>query len=254
MPMQIIEKLNSHNNAGLDDLATEMLEPVFLSNKILAGLSKSKSAEKIIDFMAQQIVLNPANLQLHLNRIHFYSQQNNHEGVYGALLDLFSVLKEKGLPLRKRLLKKHSVQLKPEQGSILSKWLSGKMNKNGIIPHVKESILNDGRTGTLRLLIKQKSASEQVNRDVVEDARDLINSGQVGEATVLLKKALLVNPRREDIGLELMIIYRHSRNYQAVEKILQSTKDLPLALRPRWEELAVCLKSDVDKDNRQVLC
>jgi len=106
MPMQIIERLDRHNNADIFELAPEQLEPVFLSNKILAGLSKSKSAEKIIDFMAQQIVRNPTDLQLHLNRIHFYSQQNNHEGVYGALLDLYSVLKEKGLPLRKRLLPK----------------------------------------------------------------------------------------------------------------------------------------------------
>ncbi len=252
MPMQIIEKRNSHNDAGMNELAPELFEPVFLSNKILAGLSKSKSAEKIIDFMAQQIALNPADLQLHLNRIHFYSEQNNHAGVYGALLDLFSVLKEKGLPLRKRLLQKYSVQLKPEQRSILSAWLSGKMNK--AIPHVKESVFNDGRTGTLRLLIKQKPESKRVNRDVVEDARDLINSGQVGEATVLLKKALLVNPQREDIGLELMLIYRHSRNYQAIEKILQSTKDLPLALRSQWQELAICLKPEPGTDNRQDAC
>jgi len=254
MSMQIIEELNSHNNTGLNELAPELLEPVFLSNKILASLSKSKSAEKIIDFMAQQIVRNPTDLQLHLNRIHFYSQQNNHEGVYGALLDLYSVLKEKGLPLHKRLLQKYSAQLKPEQELILSAWLSGKVNKNSIIPHVKESILNDSRTGTLGLLVKQKPASERANRDVVEDARDLINSGQVGEATVLLKKALLVNPRREDVGLELMIIYRHSRNYQAIEKILQSTKDLPLALRPQWQELAICLRTELGKDNRQGAC
>lgn len=252
--MQIIERLDSHNNTGLNELTPELLEPVFLSNKILGGLSRSKSAEKIIDFMAQQIALNPANLQLHLNRIHFYSQQNNHEGVYGALLDLFTVLKEKGLPLRQRLLGKYYAQLKPEQASVLSVWLSGKMNKSSIIPHVKESILSDGRTGTLRLLTKQKPVSEQANRDVVEDARDLINSGQVGEATVLLKKALLTNPRREDVGLELMIIYRHSRNYQAVEKILQSTKSLPLALRSQWQELAICLKSESGKDNRRDAC
>jgi len=252
--MQIIERLDSHNNAGINKLAPELLEPVFLSNKILAGLSKSKSAEKIVAFMAQQIVRNPSNLQLHLNRIHFYSQQNKCEGIYGALLDLYSVLEEKGRPLRKRLLEKYYTQLKSEQRSILSAWLSGKTDKNSSIPCVKESMLSDGRTGTLRLLIKQKPAHEVQNRDVVEDARDLINSGQVGEATVLLKKAVLINPRREDIGLELMIIYRHSRNYQAVEKILQSTKGLPLALRSRWEELAVCLKLDVDKDNRQGIC
>ncbi len=252
--MQIIERLDSHNNSGINELAPELLEPVFLSNKILAGLSKSKSAEKIVAFMAQQIVRNPSNLQLHLNRIHFYSQQNNREGIYGALLDLYSVLKEKGGPLRKRLLQNYYAQLKPEQRAVLSAWLSGKRDKNSSPLCVKESMLSDGRTGMLRLLIKQKPRHEVQNRDVVEDARDLINSGQVGEATVLLKKALLINPRREDIGLELMIIYRHSRNYQAVEKILQSTKGLPLALRSRWEELAACLKSDVDKDNRQASC
>jgi len=252
--MQIIERLDGHNNTGLNELTPELLEPVFLSHKMLGGLSKSKSAEKIIDFMAQQVVRNPTNLQLHLSRIYFYSQQNNREGVYGALLDLYSVLKEKGWPLRKRLLHKYHTQLKPEQGLVLSACLSGKIEKNNPIPCVKESMLGDGRTGTLRLLIKQKQTHDVQNRDVVEDARDLINSGQIGEATVLLKKALLVNPRREDIGLELMIIYRHSRNYQAVEKILQNTKDLPLALRPQWEELAVCLKSDVDKDNWQGPC
>ncbi len=252
--MQIIERLDNHNNSGINELTPELLEPVFLSNKMLGRLSKSKSAEKIIDFMAQQIVRNPANLQLHLSRIHFYSQQNNREGVYGALLDLYSVLKEKGWPLRKRLLHKYHTQLKSEQGLILSACLSGRIEKNKAIPCVKESMLSDGRTGTHRLLIKQKPMHEAQNRDVVEDARDLINSGQIGEATVLLKKALLINPRREDIGLELMIIYRHSRNYQAIEKILQSTKGLPLALRPQWQELAVCLKSDVDNDNRQRSC
>jgi len=51
-----------------------------------------------------------------------------------------------------------------------------------------------------------------------------------------------------------MIIYRHSRNYQAIEKILQSTKDLPLALRPQWQELAICLRTELGKDNRQGAC
>lgn len=243
--MQIIEKIDSHNNTAVTILNPALVEPVFLSDTMLAAFLKSKSADTIINFMAQKIARSPTDLQLHLKRIDFCSQQDNHSGIYGALLDLFTVLQEKGRPLRKRLLQKYSAQLESEQRSILYECLSGKPDNERVIPFSKESMLSDGRTGTLKLLSKQKLVNRIQPRDVVEDARELINFGQVGKATVLLKKALLVNPEREDIGRELMIIYHHSHNYSAVEKILQSTKRLPLALRAQWNELAVCLKNDV---------
>ncbi len=255
MPMQIVERIDGKSNSAYTEQDMELLEPAFLADNILPRFAKSTSAKKIIDFMAQQIVRKPGNLQLHLNRIYFYQQQSDANGVYGALLDLFIVLQEKGQPLRQRLLKKYYAELTAEQQSILSNWLAGKRDENAPCPAVKESRLSDGRTGTSGVLAaKEKPSGQAQTRDVVEDARDLIDSGQVGEATVLLKKALLVNPQREEISRELMLIYRHSHNLQAVEKILQSTKNLPLALQPQWRELSAELQKEVGKDNRQYRC
>ncbi len=249
MQKQIIEKPAQKMTPELAAHDLELLEPAFLSDQMLAEFSKSKSAEKIIDFMAQQIVRNPTNLQFHLKRINFNSKENNHQGIYAALLDLFFVLKKNGLPLRKRLLQKYHKQLEPEHRRILISFLSAKRYEKGIIPQVKESRLNNGRTGTCEILLKQTRHRDAEVRDVVADARDLIDSGQIGAATVLLKKALLVNPEREDISQELIIIYRHSRNLHAVQSLLQCTRHLSLALQSQWDELVLWLKEKAEKGN-----
>ncbi len=254
IPMNIVKRIDEHSDAEFQHINLALLEPVFLFGNTLLSLANIKSTEKFVDFMAQQTVRNPADLQHHLNRIDLYLQRENTEGLYGALMDLFIVLQDKGQPLRKRMLKKYYTQLDPEHRSILSARLAGKISEDDQIPFVKESMLSNGRTGMIRLLVKQSHVRDVKNRDAVEDARDLIDSGQVGKAQVLLKKVLLINPQREDVGQELMTIYRHSHNYQAVKKILQSTKNLPLALRPQWEDLAACLKTEIMKDGRQTSC
>jgi len=250
--MQIIEQFDNHtkagsgtgSGAGFSELNSGLLEPAFLSSDALIKLSKGRSAKKVIDFMAQQIARSPADLQLHLKRIQVCSQEHGAEGLYGALLDLFVVLQEKGLPLRKRLLEKFHGRLNPAHYLALAQCLETPPNKLEHIPPAENSMLSDGRSGVTELLIKQEAESNSETRDPVEDARDLINSGQITKAQTLLEKILLVNPQRQDVSEELMIIYRHSRNHRAVEKVLQCTKNLSLALRNEWESLGSFLKSN----------
>ena len=235
--MQVIERIHLQNRNEAAAAGEDGGEPVFLAPEKMSCPRGPLARERIMAFLSRQIVREPADLQLHLRRIELFRQQQRGDGVYGGLLDLFLVLRDKGRPLRQRLLNRFAGCLEPAQKAALARGVAGASPP----PASRCSMLQDGRRGRRLLVIRQQGSraapARDASRDVIEDARDLIDSGQVGAATVLLKKALLVNPRREDVGRELMLIYRHSRNREAVARLLQGTRGLPLAERGQWESL-----------------
>lgn len=222
---------------------TMYMEPAFIDSHNLVNVSNTEPGEKVIDYMFHHIGRCPSDLQSHLKRLDIYRNKKNADGIYGALLDLFIVLEKKGLPLRKRLLTKFYIHLKPHHRLVLTRLLTKTATECAPIPYVKESALSDGRSGILRLLTKQSGNDALKDRDIVEDARDLIDSGQIEQAQTRLKQALLTQPQREDISRELLEIIKYSHDLREAKNILQSTKTLPLALRKQWQELVILLEN-----------
>ena len=85
------------------------------------GLSfQAGTCNRIADYFAHGVARTPNNLRGHVQRINEHIRQKDSPGTYGALLDLFITLSDKGLHLRNRMLRSAKEILDPYRYHIMS--------------------------------------------------------------------------------------------------------------------------------------
>ena len=111
-------------------------------------------SEQAASFYAARSARTPENLLNHVQRVIHQIQLKNSEGIYGALLDLFIVLKSRGKPLRIRMLKSAKPLLKAEWFEQLNLTLDKGITELNTMPLSRFSILSKGCRGTQPLVEK----------------------------------------------------------------------------------------------------
>ena len=180
-------------------------------------------------FLARQVARSPGDLCSHVQRINLFLQQAAGDETYGALLDLFIALGPKGLPLRWRMLGAARHALSHAQFHALRQRLESGIEATDAMPVGGSPMLSKGLTGSNRLVVNQTDTQEQ-HRDPLIEAGEYLEYGQLEEARELLEKAVLKEPLRGDLQLELLEIYRYTRdktNFAAMRTRLEAM-DVPL--------------------------
>ncbi len=106
------------------------------------------------NFYAARSARTPENLLNHVQRIMHHTRQKNAEGVYGAVMDLFIVLKNHGQPLRKRMLNYARPLLEEVQYKNFYQLLDKDASALDMLTPGNCSILSKGFSGTFRLVEK----------------------------------------------------------------------------------------------------
>ncbi len=185
----------------------------------------------MMEHLAHAIAAAPTNLLCHTQRVFFFYSNRNPEGLYSALLDLFIALDGKGAALRRRLLAGSRERLAPEHYGILSRWLEKGAPRDGedLLP-ASQSILSEGITGEIKLVQVFYTENES-QRDPLLEAREHIEYFQIEEARDLLETAILAQPEREELHLELIHLYQATRDTASMqamrEKLSQIMPHLP---------------------------
>ena len=182
------------------------------------------------DYLAYSVARHPGDLLAHARRILLCLQLCNAEGVYGALLDLFIALGPSGRQLRERMLRLAKAVLSPVFYDTLHHRLDTGVSATEAVPPCATSVLSRGLTSSEPLVQSTALVREQTS-GALEQARDLIDSGHVAEAQALLEKTLQSNPEDDEVGLELLDVYRHTRDTRALNTMcgLLSKVDSPAA-------------------------
>lgn len=233
----VIQKTGSSHTDDICEILLDNYTPVFVYPRSFLNQTAPDRKHRIANFLTRHVTQVPTDLQSHVLRIQLYQQQYDAESLYGALLDLFIVLQNKGRPLRVRLLQSSAKLLNPIHNTVLHKGISSPPQPSDKLPYVKASMFAGGVTGST-LLVKKIEARSGEYQDVVTEARDLIDCGQLQTARSLLEKYLLVTPTCLDSSKELLELYRHTRDRVAFENIWQHLKNLPLAAHAQWQALA----------------
>lgn len=183
------------------------------------------------EHLAHAIAAMPNNLLCHTQRIFFFFGNEDRDGLYSALLDLFIALDGKGKALRRRLLAGSRERLAQEHYSILSDWLEqGSPPEEKEILPAQQSILSKGITG-VRKLVQVFYSEQESDRDPLLEAREHIEYFQIEEARELLETAIIAQPEREELHLELINLYLATRDNASLqtmrEKLTQIMPQLP---------------------------
>lgn len=122
-------------------------------------INERSSTVQAGNFFASRSARTPGNLLNHVQRINHQILKKSPEGVYGAILDLFIVLRDRGRPLRERMLSQSRSLLNNEWFVQLDQRLEQGITELDALPPCHTSLLSRGISGTHRLVKKVEVGS-----------------------------------------------------------------------------------------------
>ncbi len=193
-------------------------------------------ATSAIELLAHRVTKRPQDLLSHVHRIVALYYTNHTDAIYGALLDLYIVLDKKGFRLRQRLLNKLAPKLEAEHRVALRNGLLFGIKALEEVPFSSGSCFN-AELHNVGAVVAQ--TGEQITHEfsVLDEVLDLIDSGFLDEARMILEEAILATP--DDLGLnnELLNLFRCTKDRDGFFSAEERLGDLPLAAKDGWLEL-----------------
>jgi hypothetical protein len=204
---------------------TEILFSVSTNPRLALDLHQRNGLA--VEFLEHKVVREPSDLRSHVQRIYLYSRMKDGDGLYGALLDLFIALNSKGYFIRKRMLSHAEYLINNEQFNALNRKLEAGVLATDPMPLSGCSVLSRGLIGTDKF-ISVTSTEENIeprHTDVVDEVEELLDSGQIDEARLMLENAILVQPWRKDLHDDLLEIYLVTRDIRNCDAMYEKLSD-----------------------------
>ncbi|MCF6218635.1 MAG: hypothetical protein L3J62_08565 [Gammaproteobacteria bacterium] len=230
---------------GCDVPATDSIEsdllrqdPCFFSASDYAQSRPGDMDDKILEHLAHRIQRVPADLAAHLQRLKIYHQHDHREGLYGSLLDLFIALGDNGSALRLRLLRGVAARLTKPQLALFKAGMQRGLLATNMMPLTRYSRLSAAVSGSLNISEEQVDVAHVADTALIDEVRDLLNSGQIETAQKLLEQALQQAPQQGELSLELLMIYRHTENRDAFRVSYKKCPEWPQAVQTEWHKQA----------------
>lgn len=174
--------------------------------------------DSALHYLGHRIVQHPRDLRSHVQRILLLIRQRDGASLYGALVDLLITLGDKGLALKKRLLELATPLLNQTSLVFLQRQLeSGIRACDPAIARVRSSLLRTGFCDTGQLVLRHKPQDAALERGPLEEARELLEYGQLDQALETLENALLINPDQPEVADELLELYQRMGELDRME-------------------------------------
>ncbi|HHJ16667.1 MAG TPA: hypothetical protein ENJ80_08230 [Gammaproteobacteria bacterium] len=200
-------------------------------------------ANRITDYLAHHIARMPGDLRSHVQRINMHLAIQDAGGLYGALLDLFIVLNDGGLALRKRILDSARPVLKLPMYQAMNAVLERGIDATDRMPLSRTSMLSKGLQASNRLVSRTDNAAT-TTRDLLQEAREHIEYGQIELARDLLEQGVLENPERVELQQDLLEIYASTRDRERFSVMRRRLDAKNVAAGEAWSALETILEED----------
>ncbi len=212
------------------------LETAFLVGQCGLHFETQDRVRELKAHFSHAVMRTPGDLRLHVQRLLLHADTHD-PAILGALCDLYQVLKDRGAPLRRRML----ALARPLLCRIDHQALRQRLEKGAQVhaptpSRTQEAVLDAGITGTTRLIDK-RSPQQLPGEDPLDSARQQLEYGQAELARETLERAVLMDPARLDLHLALLEIYRHLRDRHHVEAVWQSLQGIHNPAATEWRRL-----------------
>ena len=191
------------------------LDPLFVFGR--AGRLDCPQAVDVHDawrHFTAQIARDPLDIEAHARRVLLASRPPLTDRAFGALIDLFLALGDRGRGLRRQLLEHALPWLDPDDAHLLRLHLDAGLTRGTRLPAQTWSSLDSAVLGASGMVALQRR--EVAQETPFQQAMSLLEYGDLDGARAMLESALIEapadDPDREAIVRELLAIYRHSRD------------------------------------------
>ncbi len=218
----------------------DMIEPAFhLSECRSLQIDTQKLGDKATRYLARTVARTPVNLIAQIQRTNIHLSQRDAEGSYGALLDLFIALGDKGISIRRRMLRRAKPLLTEEQFRALALCLDSGLSATDPMPPSSRSVLSKGLTGTGQLVVRiNEEQTSPSTRDPLEEAIEHLEYSQTDKAREILEQALFDDPSRPELHSNLLAIYRASNDLESFTAMRNKLNESGKPLTEEWKQLA----------------
>jgi hypothetical protein len=216
-------------------------EPVHRGLGIPRGVNLDSWAAHLAHVSARE----PENLLNHVRRIYLHLARRQSDALYGAMLDLYLVLGDKGVSLRGRLLRDVRKLLPRERYDIFLKHYKQGLQRSQPLPACRHSVIGNFFSGRMTL-VKQLKAPEQLTKvrtDPLEQAREELTYGDVATAQRILEEALIWSPDRLELHMELLELYTHTRSLSDLMRMRERLGADVVNAQAAWDQAKSALES-----------
>lgn len=206
---------------------------------------------RAVDYLAHRVVRNPTDLSTHVMRIQLLIRVKDRHGLYGALLDLFIALNQKGYRLRKRMLMLAHPCLRTKHFELLFHYLKSSQDVDVCITSVESSVLSKGYIGD-RHFISTSCRQEKdtfAAQNVMQQVNDCIEYGQVDEARILLESAIVKEPWQQELHNNLLEIYWATRDLNGCQIMYERLSDKHIPDPYIWGHTVKRIRNAISANN-----
>ncbi len=194
----------------------------------------------LLNFLVAGISKRPRNLITHVQRICLCYQRNLSDHLYGAMVDLFTVLDGHADDFCGRLLDKVLPKLNASHAYLLNQYLYDKDIVTLYMVQNSFAMMGKGLLGTAQFITKlaENDAHVALINDPLVLARDYIEYSQFQEAKAVLESAILETPAHKELHQDLLELYK---SLQDVRGFLSTSDSLAQQGNPfpeLWSELS----------------
>ena len=179
----------------------------------------------------------PVDLRAHVERVFLHGVDRKADRCYAALVDLFLVLKEKGVDLRIELLTRFGDLLTEAQLLPLRTYLGTGLSHVDPIPPADASIFSRGVLGRTDMVMREGGGGDGAALDPLQEANGLLEQGDVDGAKGVLVTTLLNQPGHEEAELLLLEILAHTQDHAEVRRVMVALSETVLLHGDRWAQL-----------------
>ncbi|MEY2689073.1 MAG: hypothetical protein RL375_3271 [Pseudomonadota bacterium] len=184
-------------------------------------------------YVTALVARDPLDLEAQARRVVMACQPGLRDRLFGALIDVFLALGNRGRGLRTALLHKARAHLELDELRFLEQHLEPGLSPLAQLPSQAGSVHDRGVLGSVHLVTHQRVATRQLSAH--EEAMARIDEGDLDGARHLLEQALLDDPQQIDAMRELLDIYRYTRDDTAKAAMLERLRQRHGAAPAGWQ-------------------
>jgi hypothetical protein len=187
----------------------------------------------------------PANLLNHVRRIYLHLGRKESDALYGAMVDLYLALGEKGAGLRHNLLQQTRNLISQEQYELFFNHQQQGLKSHQTLPTSQHSVLGNFFSTKKRLVIESKVEQAPAEREIdpLELAREELNYGDITVAQQILEEAVLQSPKRLGLHYSLLEVYKHTRSLDDLLSMKARLGDNIGSAQSAWNQMQKTLES-----------
>jgi hypothetical protein len=241
MYKQIVRKVTNQESTLQDSQNRSVnlhIEPSLLpqQRQILPCFSTLHSYNSFSKYLINKVRRNPRDLRAHVQRTFLLLAKGDIEALYGALIDLFIILGDRGIELRKNLVTRSKPILKNHQYEFLMAHMESGLDTNEPLPINTFSSLSKGQAGTSNIVRPKHSNFNASSTSPVELAKQQILQKDWFTAMVILENALQQDPGDVAVCRQLLDLYKQQNTRETFYRTYSTHIGRRLALPEAWRE------------------